>query len=142
MKFLEEYQKNGLEMWTVSTGNEPYTSIIPFVHINSMYWSTSTASKWVIENLGPTLKKSSSNGTGILMLDDQRLYLPWYVTTVLKNHNDALQYVKGFGVHGYSDFIVPPIALDWAHHMVPYKFILMTEFCLGKQPSRCFEYSS
>ena len=132
IKFLEEYKKNGLEMWAVSTGNEPFTTLIPFAHINKMYWSASTASKWVLQNLGPTLEKSNSNDTIILMLDDQRATLPWYVIDFKLRNGDALKYIKGVAVHWYTDDFVPAATLTATHALLPDKFILMTEACVGK----------
>ncbi|XP_008201883.2 lysosomal acid glucosylceramidase-like [Nasonia vitripennis] len=134
VKFLEEYQKYGLEMWSVSTGNEPFTSLVIISRINSMFWSSDTASKWVINNLGPSIEKSKSNNTIILMLDDQRLALPWYMVDVKVRHSEALKYVKGIGVHWYSDAVIPANVLDLTHDLLPDKFILMTEACIGDRP--------
>lgn len=132
VKFLEEYKRNDLEIWAVSTGNEPFTSLVPISHINSMFWSSGTASKWIINNLGPTLQKSDSNATNILMLDDQRLALPWYVIDVKARYNEALKFVKGIAVHWYTDKFVPAGVLDLTHSIVPDKFILITESSIGK----------
>ncbi|XP_058797228.1 lysosomal acid glucosylceramidase-like [Phymastichus coffea] len=134
VKFLEEYKKNGLDIWAVSTGNEPFTSLLPISKINSMFWSSGTASKWVINNLGPTLEKSNSNATVILMLDDQRMSLPWYVIDVKTRHSEALKYIKGIAVHWYTDDFIPAKVLSLTHDIVPEKFILMTEACLGDRP--------
>lgn len=133
VKFLEEYKKLGFEMWAVSTGNEPFTSLLPIKRINSMFWSPKTASKWVKENLGPTLEKSTSNNTYILMIDDQRFTLPWYVIDVKLYHKEALKYVKGLAIHWYADIYIPAQVLDLTHDIVPDKFILITESSLGKE---------
>jgi glucosylceramidase len=132
IKFLEAYKNNGLNIWAVSTGNEPFTSLIVTSKINSMFWSARSVSKWVIENLGPTLQKSSSNSTYILMLDDQRIHLPWFLLDVKYFHKDALKYVKGIAIHWYTDSFSLPNILDITHHIAPDKFILMTEACVGK----------
>ena len=132
IKFLEEYKKNGLEIWAVSTGNEPVTPLIKFSRINKMYWSAKTASKWVLQNLGPTLEKSNSNDTIILMFDDQRLALPCYVMDFMLYNSDALDYIKGVAVHWYTDDFLPATALTVTHALIPDKFILITEACVGK----------
>lgn len=35
-----------------------------------------------MNNLGPTIRNSSHSNIKIMILDDQRLYLPWYVEQV------------------------------------------------------------
>ena len=131
VKFLEEYKKLNLEIWAVSTGNEPFTSLLPISHINTMFWSARTASKWVVQNLGPAIEKSTTNNTIILMLDDQRWALPWYMIDVKLFHKDALKYMKGIAIHWYTDAFVPASVLDLTHDLAPDKFILMTEACTG-----------
>ena len=132
IKFLEEYKKNGLEIWAITTGNEPFTTLIPFARINKMYWSAKTASKWVLQNLGPTLEKSKCNDTIILMLDDQRAALPLYVIDFKIDNEEALDYIKGLALHWYTDDFVPPTALVVTRALIPDKFFLMTEACTGK----------
>ncbi|KAL7297825.1 hypothetical protein TKK_0008858 [Trichogramma kaykai] len=133
IKFLEAYKEHGLDMWAISTGNEPFTTLLP-VKISSMFWAPSTVSKWVVENFGPTLQKSSSNNTIILMVDDQRLYLPWFMLAVKTFDKQALSYISGVGVHWYTDDFVPASFLDLTHKFIPDKFILMTEACVGDKP--------
>ncbi|KAJ8683345.1 hypothetical protein QAD02_019137 [Eretmocerus hayati] len=134
LKFLEEYEKNGINIWAVSTGNEPSTSLLPIKRINSMFWSPRTMSKWVIENLGPTLERSRFNRTNILMLDDQRFCLPWFPAYIKNNHKDAFKYIKGIAVHWYADGYYPVGALDATHDLLPDKFILITESSIGDRP--------
>ncbi|XP_076289098.1 lysosomal acid glucosylceramidase-like [Lasioglossum baleicum] len=133
LKFVEEYGKNNISVWGVSTGNEPLNAYIPFDRLNTMGWTSETVSKWVGENLGPTLAASSYNNTKILLLDDQRIFLPWFIREVL-SHEKANQYASGVAVHFYFDFLNSPDVLTQTHDAFPDKFILMTEACLGPGP--------
>ncbi|OAD60321.1 Glucosylceramidase, partial [Eufriesea mexicana] len=129
VKFIQEYEKNGLIVWAVSTGNEPANGFVPGLPINSLGWSPFAGRKWIANNLGPTLEKSVYNATQILLVDDQRLYVPWVANIVFENEQ-AKKYVSGIAVHWYADFIVPPAVLDATHDLHPEKFILMTEACI------------
>lgn len=39
VKFLEAYEKEGIQFWGLTTGNEPTTAYIPFEKINSLAWT-------------------------------------------------------------------------------------------------------
>ncbi|XP_031788436.1 lysosomal acid glucosylceramidase [Nasonia vitripennis] len=135
VKFLETYKSYGLDMWAVSAGNEPFNALLLiFSKINNMFWSPGNACKWVINNLGPSIEQSKSNNTIILMLDDNRVALPWYMVDVKIWHSEALKYVKGIAVHWYTDTVIPASVLDLTHDLLPDKFILMTEACVGDRP--------
>lgn len=131
LKFLDEYKKNGIDIWGVSTGNEPFDSYIPFERLNTMGWTPELVSDWIASNLGPTLANSEHNDTRIFVLDDQRVGLPWFVENIFKNEI-AKNYVYGIAVHWYTDVLIPPIVLDETHSKFPDKKILMTEACEGK----------
>ncbi|XP_076762712.1 putative glucosylceramidase 2 [Xylocopa sonorina] len=135
LRFLDEYKKNGIDIWAVSTGNEPINGYIIKPRINEMAWSPVTAAVWVADNLGPTLASSSHNNTQIIALDDQRIELPWTMQLMFRNEK-ARRYVNGIGVHIYTDSIAPPELLDLTHSDFPEKFILMTEASLGASDVR------
>ncbi|CAL7949938.1 unnamed protein product [Xylocopa violacea] len=130
LKFLDGYKENGIDIWAVSTGNEPIDGYVPLSTINDMAWTPQTAATWVANNLGPTLASSTHNDTLILALDDQRIELPWAIQLMFQNEQ-ARKYVSGIGVHIYADSFIPPDVLDATHNDFPEKFILMTEASLG-----------
>ncbi|KZC06829.1 Glucosylceramidase [Dufourea novaeangliae] len=132
LKFLDEYKKNGIDIWAISTGNEPINAYLPFDHLNTLGWTSGTVANWVAKFLGPSLAASEHNNTKILTLDDQRIFLPWFVKHVLSNEQ-AKKYIAGTAVHWYTDFISPAKVLDETHDAFPDKFILMTEACTGTQ---------
>ncbi|XP_043259521.1 lysosomal acid glucosylceramidase-like isoform X2 [Colletes gigas] len=130
LKFLDEYKKNGLKMWAISTGNEPVNAYVPFDPLSTMGWTPATMSNWIADHLGPKLAASEHNDTKILALDDQRIELPWFIQKVFANKN-AKKYVAGTAVHWYTDAFVSSMVLDLTHDQFPDKFILMTEACTG-----------
>lgn len=132
LKFMDEYKKNGIDIWAVSTGNEPIDAYVPALTINDMGWTPDSVATWVAENLGPTLARSSHNGTKIICLDDQRIEVPLVVQLIFKNEK-AKKYIDGIGIHIYSDSFAPPELLDQTHFDYPDKFILMTEASLGAE---------
>ncbi|XP_053995607.1 lysosomal acid glucosylceramidase-like [Hylaeus anthracinus] len=132
LKFLDEYKKNGLDIWAVSTGNEPINALIPLDPLSSMGWTPNTVGKWVANNLGPTLNQSQHD-TLIFALDDQSIFLPWYVDQIARNEK-ANNYIAGIASHWYADVTIPltlDTALDATHRTFPDKFLLMTEACVG-----------
>ncbi|XP_076646317.1 lysosomal acid glucosylceramidase-like [Halictus rubicundus] len=131
LKFLEAYRKNGIEVWSVSTGNEPSVIYMPDFKLNSMGWTPTTVANWVANNLGPKLAKSPYNSTKIFLLDDQRIYLPWVIKDILAN-NKAYEYASGIAVHYYDDQISSPDLVTQTHNAYPDKPIMMTEACLGR----------
>lgn len=98
LKFMKEYHKHGLIISAITTGNEPFNTNIPSDPINSMGWTPSTMATWVAKHLGPTLASSEFRHSDIVALDDQRIYLPWYVDQVFDNKK-AKRYIKGTAVH-------------------------------------------
>ncbi|XP_015523845.1 lysosomal acid glucosylceramidase [Neodiprion lecontei] len=126
IKFLDEYENHGLEMWAISTGNEPNDAFIDGYEINSLTWLSSTIAEWVAENLGPTISESKHNKTLILALDDQTFYLPNFVEEMFVNET-AKNYTAGIAVHWYYDTDTPSSVLQETHDLFPDKFLLMTE---------------
>ncbi|OAD60323.1 Glucosylceramidase [Eufriesea mexicana] len=130
IKFLDEYKKNGLDIWAVSTGNEPLTAYIFKLPYLSMGWTPETMANWAGKYLGPTLKSSTHDKTLILVHDDNREVLPEFVEPTFKD-KDVAKYVAGTAVHWYNDSITSPNRLNELHDEFPDKFILMTEASIG-----------
>jgi len=85
-RFLEAYDKEGLRIWSLSTGNEPMNGNVPFFFFNCMGWSGETQGDWLANYLGPQLAASPYNDTVILALDDQRFHLPGWPQKVSKGN--------------------------------------------------------
>ncbi|XP_017305079.1 glucosylceramidase-like [Diaphorina citri] len=86
IKFLDHYKDNGIDVWALTTGNEPTNALYgdwpEQFQFNNMGWSPFGMSKWIGNSLGPSLKSSRHSATKIFTLDDQKVYMPWYITLV------------------------------------------------------------
>ncbi|XP_067003780.2 lysosomal acid glucosylceramidase [Anabrus simplex] len=133
VKFLDNYKKEGLEFWGISTGNEPSNGIVPINRFNSLGWTPYSQRKWVAENFGPAIRSSQHGDIKILALDDQRFMLPWWIDIMMSDQR-AAQYIDGIGVHWYWDTLLPANLLDFTHDRHPDKFIISTEASVGDKP--------
>nr|XP_033320773.1 lysosomal acid glucosylceramidase-like [Megalopta genalis] len=130
-KFADAYKMHDLDIWAITTGNEPtINSHINSSKVISMGWTPESMADWVAENLGPTLAASASHKTRVLALDDDRDLLPRWVEP-LYNNETASQYTVGTAVHWYFGFLAPITVLDETHDLNPNKLILMTEASQG-----------
>ncbi|KAJ3647974.1 hypothetical protein Zmor_019815 [Zophobas morio] len=128
VKFLDGYQDEDIHFWGITTGNEPHTILVPGNKINTVGWNATELGKWIQNNLGPTIRTSDYWDIQIMVHDDQRLFLPAFVDSVLENQT-AADYIDGIAVHWYTDFFTPPSYLTDTHDHFPSKFIISTEAC-------------
>lgn len=152
IKFLEEYDKHGIEIWALSTGNEPLNGRIPGFFFNCMGWLPKDQRVWVSEHIGPALHQSRFNNTVLMALDDQRYELPQWLDVVsihanpflsnatqlkasfqLFEEDTASPYISGIGVHWYWDDVTSLNLLDITHDKYPEKWILATEASFTKK---------
>lgn len=98
VRFLEEYAARGVDVWALTTGNEPINAFVAplLVRFNSMGWTPLGQRRWVSRHLGPTLRRSKYNATLLLALDDQRVLLPWWLDIVSSVVGEGKDRVKAF----------------------------------------------
>jgi len=87
VRFLDAYAEHGLKFWALSTGNEPINGIVPIIRFNSLGWTPSRQSAWIRNNLGPAIRNSVHNTTKIIALDDQKIFLFYWLDWVSKATN-------------------------------------------------------
>ncbi|XP_021949025.1 lysosomal acid glucosylceramidase [Folsomia candida] len=133
VKFLQEYDKQNLTFWAISTQNEPLHGIVFDMGFNCMGWTADEQRDWIKMHLGPTLDASKFKDIKVIMFDDQRLHLKNYTEEILSDA-DAAKYISGIGVHWYTDSFVPPDILSTTHYNFPDYFLLATEACAGAMP--------
>ncbi|XP_053978121.1 lysosomal acid glucosylceramidase-like isoform X1 [Hylaeus volcanicus] len=122
--FVDEYKKNGIDMWAVTTGNEPTIDLqVNVSNVITMGWTPDTMAEWVANYMGPTL---ANKGTVVLALDDDRELLPWYVEPLFRNKK-ASKYTVGTAVHWYFENEASITTLDKTHEEFPDKILLLTE---------------
>lgn len=130
LKFLDAYKEHDLDIWAMSTNNEPLNAFNPNFPLTTMGWTPHSMADWVGNYMGPSLASSVHNETLILLLDDNRIVLPWFVKPTLDDKK-ASAYAAGTAVHFYMDSQMPATVLDWTHDAHPDKIILMTEASIG-----------
>lgn len=142
VSFLEEYAKNGINFWGLSTQNKPTLGSDKKNKIQSTLWTAETQRDFIKTDLGPALQNSDSGkNVKLLVMDDNRGNLPKWADTVL-NDQDAAKYCMGIGVQSYQDSETDK-HLDDTNKKHPTMFILGTEASEGggaKDPS--VEYGS
>lgn len=136
VKYLELMKEQGVNYWAISTGNEPLNGVVAFLFVTfmSLGWLPRAQGKWVAENLGPTLRKSSVSDVKILAGDDQRYTFPWWFNRMYESHPESRKFVDGHAVHWYWDKYAPPNLLDKSYQSFPEKLIIATEASSGLQP--------
>ncbi|KAJ2942909.1 hypothetical protein O0L34_g15097 [Tuta absoluta] len=133
LKFIQHYAEQGIPIWAVTTGNEPFMGYTQIIMKGScLGWWPEDMAKWLADNLGPTIR----NNTDVLILtgDDQRFTIPLWEYSVVGARPEALQYMDGIAVHFYYDIVSPAELLTAASKDFPGKFIIYTEACEGPGP--------
>lgn len=97
-------------------------------------WTPDNQGKWVAENLGPALRRSTFKDVKLFAGDDQRYSFPWWFERMNSSAPASMDYVDGFAVHWYWDKIAPVSLLEDAHRAFPDKIILGTEASSGDKP--------
>lgn len=131
--FLEEYGKQNLSFWGMTMLNEPSAGLAPNYSFQSMYFSSSNEKDFVKLALGPLLHQNGYENVKLIMLDDQRLFLPLWAQDILGD-KEAAKYVSGIGIHWYRDVLSPIVKLDETHEQFPNHFLLYTESSNGYEP--------
>ncbi|XP_063229264.1 lysosomal acid glucosylceramidase-like [Bacillus rossius redtenbacheri] len=128
VKYFDAYAKENVTYWGVTAQNEPTQGNIFPSGIISMGWTAEQQRDWIAQHLGPTLHKAGYDYLKLMIMDDNRPFLPKWAETVLGNKTTS-NYVSGIAVHYYSDTGSDPAILTKTHHEFPDRFILYTEAC-------------
>ncbi|KAK7586269.1 hypothetical protein V9T40_004145 [Parthenolecanium corni] len=132
VKFLDAYKENAIDVWCITTGNEPMNGLLIMNKLNAVGWTPTSQRRWIGQHLGPNMRSSHPN-VCILTGDDQRYTLPWWLKTVMED-KEAAKYINGTAVHWYWDFIIPPVQLRKTHEDFPNLFIINSEASYGDKP--------
>jgi len=133
VKFFDEYKKHGISFWGVTAQNEPSNGLLEDSTWQSTGFSPEMQRDFVKLDLGPALVGAGYGNIKLMILDDQRMFLPNYPATVL-NDPGAAKYVSGIGVHWYWNWLASPELLQATHDKFPDVFILATEACNKDSP--------
>ena len=130
VKFIKEYQKQGIPIWGITVQNEPMAT----QRWESCIYSAEEERDFLKKFLGPTLKKAGLGDKKINIWDHNRDLITQRVTTILDDP-DANKYVWGIGFHWYENWtggeqMWPNISQ--VNKMYPNKNLLFTEGCIEK----------
>jgi glucosylceramidase len=76
VKFFQEYKLNNISFWAMTAQNEPTDGFLYKFGFNAMGFTPQSQATFILKNLGPTLRKNNFGDIKIMILDDQRLFLP------------------------------------------------------------------
>uniref|UniRef100_A0A663ELQ1 Glucosylceramidase n=1 Tax=Aquila chrysaetos chrysaetos TaxID=223781 RepID=A0A663ELQ1_AQUCH len=82
IRFLDEYAKHNLTFWAVTAGNEPTAGEIVFYPFQCLGFSPEHQRDFIARDLGPALANSSHRDVRLIILDDQRVMLPYWAQVV------------------------------------------------------------
>ncbi|KAJ9596051.1 hypothetical protein L9F63_012784, partial [Diploptera punctata] len=128
IRFLDAYKEEGLDIWGLSTQNEPEDGLIGILAPVNLGWTPWEQGEWISQHLGPQLNASKHRDVKIIIYDDQRPLITIWTAIVMSY---AEEYISGIGVHSYLD-IFPGALVSLAHKQFPDLFILSTEFSITR----------
>ncbi|RCS27313.1 glycosyl hydrolase family 30 [Polaribacter sp. WD7] len=129
-KYLDAYQKEGIDIWGFTVENEPHGNGNNW---ESMHFSPKEMTDFVEFHLGPKLEKEGYADKIILGYDQNRAGLKEWVDEMYRDENSS-KYYSGTAIHWYeSTYAVFEEDLQYAHHKAPNKFLIETEGCVDSE---------
>lgn len=129
-KYLEAYQKEGIEVWGVTPVNEPHGNGNNW---ESMHFSPEEETDFVQNHLGPKLEAEGKRHVKILGYDQNRAGLKEWVDEMYATEESS-KYFDGTAIHWYeSTYEVFPEDLQYAHDKAPDKYLIETEGCIDAE---------
>ena len=122
VRFVEEYQKEGVPVWGVSVQNEPAAT----QRWDSCIYSAEEERDFVRDFLGPTLEAAGLGQVRIVVWDHNRDHMVERASVVYADPQ-AARYVWGTGFHWYGENHFDHVQL--VHDAWPDKQLLFTEGC-------------
>ncbi|KAH8024278.1 hypothetical protein HPB51_022397 [Rhipicephalus microplus] len=132
IKFLDAYKDHNVSFWGLTPQNEPTSGFVPFYPFQTMGFTAASQRDFIKFDLGPALETAGygADKVKLLILDDQRAFLPYWANVVLADA-EAAKYVSGIAFHWYWNHIRGAHVLTQTHKRHPDKFLLATEACEG-----------
>ena len=124
IKYLEEYNDQGVKVWGITPVNEPNGNNGQW---ESMHFSAESQNDFIKHHLGPALHHSDNADVKLLIYDHNREGLEHWAQ-VLYNDDETSKYIYGAAVHWYeSTFKVHEDVFDRVHNTFPQYEIIHTE---------------
>ncbi len=129
-KYINEYKKEGIEIWGITVENEPLGCGNNW---ESMIYTPQEMLDFVINHLSPKLKADGHN-IKVLAYDQNRGEALEEWAKVIYKDDSSSKYFDGFAVHWYaSTFDWFPNSLNFTHNMAPGKYLIQTEACIDSE---------
>ena len=122
VRFIEEYQLEGVPVWGVSVQNEPAAT----QRWDSCVYSAEEERDFVRDHLGPELARAGLEHVRIIVWDHNRDHMVQRASVVYADPQ-AAKYVWGTGFHWYGEDHFDHVQL--VHDAWPDKQLLFTEGC-------------
>lgn len=81
-RFLQAYEKHGIRLWGLTAQNEPSDGYIVDFSFQAMGWTPESQRDYIALDLGPALEASGYGDLKLMILDDQRIFLPEWAERV------------------------------------------------------------
>ncbi|MEO6523116.1 MAG: glycoside hydrolase family 30 protein [Mucilaginibacter sp.] len=130
VKFIREYQKQGIPVWGITVQNEPMAK----QKWESCMFTAEEERDFVKNFLGPTLHKEGMADKKLIVWDHNRDQVYQRASTILED-KEAAKYVWGVGYHWYETWTGSSMQFDnvrSVHESFPDKNLLFTEGCIEK----------
>jgi glucosylceramidase len=121
-RYIQEYEKEGLNLWGVTVQNEPEA----VQTWDSCIYTPEAERDFVRDHLGPALVREGLQGVNILIHDQWRDRL-FDRSRVILEDPEAARYIWGAGFHWYEGDNFQN--LDYFHEIYPDKGLIFTEGC-------------
>ena len=127
VKYLEEYKKEGIDIWGITPENEPMGN---YGSWESMHFKPEEEAELIGKYLGPALEKSGFSNVKIMGFDQNTPDLPEWAKAILGNPESA-KYTYGMAIHWYASTFDPfENIMDSVHNLFPNFAIIHTEGCV------------
>jgi len=134
VKYLDEYKKEGVNIWGLTPVNEPHGNNGQW---ESMHFNPKSQNEFVKKYLGPKIKAAGYEDMKLLVFDQNRDGIEHWTDEIFADEETA-SYVYGIAVHWYeSTNKVYEEIFERVHKKFPEFSIIHTEGCiddLGKDP--------
>jgi glucosylceramidase len=129
-KYIEEYKKEGIDIWGITVENEPLGNGGIW---ESMIWSPEEMVGFVKNHLSPQLE-ADGHRVKVLGYDQNRgVELEEWAKVLYKDESTS-KYFDGFAIHWYASTVDWfPKSLNYTHDMAPGKYLIETEGCVDAE---------
>jgi glucosylceramidase len=127
-KYIRSYEKEGINIWSVTVENEPLGNNNNW---ESMHFTPEEMTDFVKDYLGPHFEKNGLAHIPILGYDQNRGEELEKWANVMYKDEASSKYFGGMAVHWYAstyDFF--PASLQHTHQLAPKKYLINTEACI------------